>query len=72
MDVKVNRADCTSCGICWIECPELFEQNEDDDLCQIILKHRSGDNLEKDTVPVSFSTWSRQKNLNRFWRFHIS
>jgi ferredoxin len=60
MDVKVNRTDCISCGICWTECPELFEQNEDDDLCQIILTHRSGDNLGKGTVPAELKTCARE------------
>jgi len=31
MKVTIDREECISCGVCWDECPEFFEQNDEDE-----------------------------------------
>jgi ferredoxin len=40
--VTIERDGCTSCGSCWADCPEFFEENPDDNFSQIIGKYRTG------------------------------
>jgi len=37
----IERDGCTSCGSCWADCPEFFEENPDDNFSQIIEKYRT-------------------------------
>ena len=34
--VIVERDICIGCGLCWGTCPEVFEQNADDGLSQVV------------------------------------
>ena len=43
MKVTIDREECTSCSVCWSDCPEVFEENTDDGWSQIVPKYRSGD-----------------------------
>jgi ferredoxin len=45
MKVTIDREECTSCGVCWDECPEVFEENSDDGWSQVVEKYRVGDDL---------------------------
>ena len=36
MKVTIDRDEFTSCEVCWTECPEVFEENPDDGLSQIV------------------------------------
>jgi ferredoxin len=40
MKVTIDREECTSCGTCWETCPDMFEENPDDSLNQIVEKYR--------------------------------
>jgi ferredoxin len=40
MRVTIERDQCTSCELCWSACPEVFEQNPDDEWSQIVEKYR--------------------------------
>lgn len=40
MKVTINREECICCGVCWGECPEVFEENSDDELSCIVEKYR--------------------------------
>jgi ferredoxin len=40
--VIIDREGCVSCGTCWDDCPEFFEQNQDDNLSQVVEKYRTG------------------------------
>ena len=40
--VTIERDGCTSCGSCWADCPEFFEENPDDNFSQIIEKYMIG------------------------------
>ncbi|MFW6138508.1 MAG: ferredoxin [Spirochaetota bacterium] len=51
MKVTIDREECTSCAACWDECPEVFEENPDDGLSQIVEKHRAGGNIAEGNVP---------------------
>ena len=35
--VIVERVVCIGCGLCWATCPEVFEQNAEDGLSQILV-----------------------------------
>ncbi|MCJ7444201.1 MAG: ferredoxin [Methanotrichaceae archaeon] len=41
--VVIDRDGCTSCGSCWQDCPEFFEENPEDNLSQIIESYRTGE-----------------------------
>jgi ferredoxin len=49
--VTIDRDDCISCGLCWDNCPEFFEENEDDGYSQIIKMYRSGDDPGEGEAP---------------------
>jgi len=40
----IDRDECISCGSCWDDCPEFFEEG-DDGLSQVVDEFRVGDNL---------------------------
>jgi len=42
MKVTIDRPECISCGACWEDCPEVFEENEADGLSQIVQAYRVG------------------------------
>lgn len=35
MEVTIDRDECISCGACYEDCPEFFEENPDDDWSQV-------------------------------------
>lgn len=49
--VTIDRDGCISCAACWLACPEVFEQNPDDDLNQVAEQYRANGNLGEGTVP---------------------
>ncbi|MGD1995739.1 MAG: ferredoxin [Anaerolineae bacterium] len=42
MKVTVDREECISCGSCYAECAEVFEENPDDLFTQIVEEYRAG------------------------------
>ena len=40
--VIIDRDGCISCGTCWLECPEVFEENPADARSQVVERYRSG------------------------------
>jgi ferredoxin len=40
MKVTIDRDECTSCEVCWTECPEVFEENPDDGLSQVVEQYQ--------------------------------
>ena len=40
MKVTIDREECTSCEVCWTECPEVFEENPDDGWSQIVAQYQ--------------------------------
>ncbi len=51
MRVTIDRDECTSCAACWEEYPEIFEENEDDGMAQIVAKFRVSAAPGKGEVP---------------------
>jgi len=60
MKVTVDREECTSCSICWEDCPGLFEQNPDDDWSQIVPAHRESGDPAKGIVPVDLQECAQE------------
>lgn len=42
MKIRIDRAGCIGCSLCWTDCPEVFEQDPDDSLSSIIPALRVG------------------------------
>jgi ferredoxin len=40
MKVEIDREECISCGACWEDCPQVFEENEADGLTQIVKSYQ--------------------------------
>ena len=38
--VTIDRDGCTSCGLCWAECPGFFEENPNDNKSQVVEAYR--------------------------------
>ena len=49
--VTIKREECISCGACWSTCPEVFEENEEDGLSQIVEAYRISGNIAEGLVP---------------------
>ena len=41
MKISIDREGCISCGNCWTICPEVFEENPDDNKSEVVPKYRS-------------------------------
>ena len=50
VNVEIDRDGCISCANCWTVCPEVFEENPDDNRSQVVEKYRSGD-ISKGQAP---------------------
>lgn len=50
--VRIDRDECTSCGVCWDACPEFFEENPDDGFTQVIGQYRVNDDLGLGEAPA--------------------
>lgn len=44
MKVTIDREECTSCSLCWSDCPKVFVENPDDGWSQIVPQFRVNDN----------------------------
>ncbi len=54
MKVSIDpRGDCTSCGLCWSDCPDIFEEAPDDGLSRIVEKLRIGGDIARGEAPES-------------------
>jgi ferredoxin len=55
MKVRIDREECIACATCWEVCPEVFEENLDDGLSQIVEQYRVDGNLAQGEVPETES-----------------
>ena len=51
MQVTIEREECISCGACYAECPEVFEENPEDGRSQIVEEYRVNGNPSVGEVP---------------------
>ncbi|NLE75710.1 MAG: ferredoxin [Chloroflexi bacterium] len=49
--VTIDRDECISCGACWADCPDFFEEG-DDGLCQVLEQYRTDDNVGEGVAPA--------------------
>jgi ferredoxin len=59
MKVTIDRENCTSCTLCWSDCPGVFEENKDDGLSQIVSKYRAAGNPAVGEVPAELAASAR-------------
>lgn len=50
--VTIDRDECISCGACWSACPEVFEENSDDGLTQVVTKYQVGGDPGVGEIPA--------------------
>jgi len=60
MKVTIDREDCTMCGVCWEECPDFFEQSDDDDLSRVVDEYASDDEGAGGKVPENLEDCVRE------------
>ena len=51
MKVTIEREECISCGACYADCPEVFEENEEDFFSQIVEDYQVDGQLGVGEVP---------------------
>ncbi|HVP19789.1 MAG TPA: ferredoxin [Spirochaetia bacterium] len=51
MKVSIDRAECTSCSLCWSDCPDIFEEDPNDGLSRIVEKFRIAGDLARGEAP---------------------
>ncbi len=49
--VRIDREECTSCALCWSDCPEVFEEDPKDGWSRIVEKLRIGGDLSRGEAP---------------------
>jgi ferredoxin len=57
--VAIDRDGCISCGTCWLECPDVFEEHPDDARSRVKEPYRSGDTLAEGNVPDDLGDCAR-------------
>lgn len=51
MHITIDRSSCISCGACWNNCPEIFDQNPCDGLSEIVDELRFNNDRAGGFVP---------------------
>jgi ferredoxin len=51
IEIRMDRDECILCGACWSDCPDVFEEGEDDGLSQIVLVYQKGGDPALGEVP---------------------
>ena len=54
--VVIDRDGCISCGACWSACPDVFEENAEDGLSQIVEQYRTDGNNAEGEVPAELES----------------
>lgn len=49
--VTIDQSECISCGNCYYNYPEFFEENPDDSLAQVVEKYRVEGKLNEGDAP---------------------
>ncbi len=59
MKVTIDRDQCISCGACYGECPQIFEENGGDSWSQITELYRLEGNLAAGEIPAGLETCAK-------------
>lgn len=51
MKVSIDREQCTSCALCWSDCPDIFEEDPEDGWSRIVEKLRVGGDRARGEAP---------------------
>jgi ferredoxin len=51
MKLSIDRDQCISCGLCWSDCPEIFEEDPVDGWSRIVAEFRIAGDLAKGETP---------------------
>jgi ferredoxin len=51
MKVTIDREECIDCGVCYAQCPEVFEEDDSDSTSRIVGAYRVGDDPAVGQVP---------------------
>jgi len=54
--VTINRAECTSCTMCWSTCPEVFEEDPKDGMSRIVEQYRKNGDFATGEIPDEHAT----------------
>jgi ferredoxin len=57
--VTIDRLGCISCAACWTACPEVFEENSDDTMSQVVEQYRLGGDIGRGEVPDGLADCAR-------------
>lgn len=49
--VRIDPDECISCGVCWEECPSVFEENPEDEMTRIAARYRVRNDPGEGAVP---------------------
>ncbi len=59
MRVTIDREQCISCGACYAECPDVYEENGDDSWSRITAPYRVDGNIAAGEVPNDLEACAR-------------
>ena len=54
--VTIDREGCISCGVCWTMCAEFFEENPNDNRCQVVEAYRAGGGVAEGEAPPNLES----------------
>ncbi len=58
--VTIERNGCISCGQCWANCPEFFEEDPDDGRSAVAERYRIAGKLDEGSAPDRFEVCLRE------------
>ena len=60
MKITIDREECTSCTLCWSDCPQIFEENADDGWSQIVTQYRTAGNPAAGVIPANLEKSAKE------------
>jgi ferredoxin len=59
MKVTIDRETCIDCGVCYADCPDVFEEDSADSTSQIVEAYRTGGDPTVGQVPEALAECAR-------------
>ncbi len=66
--VTIDRDQCISCGNCYENYPEFFEENADDGFSEIVEKYRIGGSLAEGEAPEKLKDRVQSRPRSAPWK----